>query len=380
MTKKITLRGRFLQTGLLMLLYSVLVGILVTGLVLALFFLREPNGAALFRNALKLVFGGTLLGPERLIPYIILEGALLCGAVAGVCIALTTRLAGRLSATLRTLCQEADDLREGELDFPILSCEERELDDLCNSLESVRQRLKAAASTEARAREERGLLMANLSHDLRTPITTIKGYVEGIRDGIAATEEKRQHYLATVYQKALVLEKLVRDMTDFSEYELGRMVYRFQKLELRDFLEDLCGEYREDMESRDLTFSAVLPPAPLWAAADGGKLKRVLDNLVSNAAKYSKPGGKIDLSAERFEKGLVIQVADDGKGIGTEALHHVFDSFFRADTARSSVIPGSGLGLAICKSIVESHHGKIWLTSEEGTGTNACVYLPLTEE
>ncbi|MBR5792342.1 MAG: GHKL domain-containing protein, partial [Ruminiclostridium sp.] len=114
--------------------------------------------------------------------------------------------------------------------------------------------------------------------------------------------------------------------------------------------------------------------------ADRNKIKRVLDNLLSNAIKYGKPGGAIDLTAEEYEKGLVIQLTDNGKGIGAEALHHVFDSFYRADAARSSAVPGSGLGLAICRSIVESHHGKIWLTSEEGAGTRAFVYLPLREE
>ena len=95
---------------------------------------------------------------------------------------------------------------------------------------------------------------------------------------------------------------------------------------------------------------------------------------------HQKPGGAIGLTAEEYEKGLVIQLTDNGKGIGAEALRHVFDSFYRADAARSSAVPGSGLGLAICRSIVESHHGKIWLTSEEGAGTRAFVYLPLREE
>ena len=104
----------------------------------------------------------------------------------------------------------------------------------------------------------------------------------------------------------------------------------------------------------------------------------MLDNLISNAVKYGRPGGAIALSAEEYEKGLVIQVSDNGKGISPQALGHVFDSFFRADTARTSSVPGSGLGLAICRSIVESHHGKIWLTSEEGT--RAFLYLPLQKE
>ena len=254
---------------------------------------------------------------------------------------------------------------------------QRELDELAQSLEGVRQRLKAASLAEAAAQEERGLLMANLSHDLRTPVTAIKGYVEGIRDGVANTPEKRDHYLEVVYAKTLVLEGLVGNMTDFSEYELGRMQYHFERVELSAFLADLIPEYQADVRGREMAFVAKPLASPATVTADRGKLKRVLDNLVSNAVKYGRPGGTVVLAAEGYRQGVILSVSDDGRGIPEEALAHVFDSFFRADAARSSSVPGSGLGLAICKSIAESHHGKLWLTSREGEGTHAYLYLPL---
>lgn len=380
MPHKTTLKGRFLRTGLLMLVLSLLIGLAVTIVVLTLFAAHVPEGEKFILQGLTLLFGGKSIGPSHLIPYIFLEGTLLCLTVSGVCIWLTSRLTGKVTVTLKTLRQAADNLREGDLNFEILACEEQELDELSQSLESVRQRLKAAAAAEAAAKEERGLLMANLSHDLRTPITAIKGYVEGIQDGIANTPEKEKHYLDIVYSKSLVLEKLVRNMTDFSEYELGRMQYHFEYAEMAAFLTDLSEEYQEDAERNGLAFTADIPPGPFVVTADRSKLKRVMDNLMSNAIKYSRPGGAIVLTAERYEQGLVIQVSDNGKGIGTHALRHVFDSFFREDAARSSTVPGSGLGLAICRSIVGSHHGKIWLTSEEGEGTRAFVYLPLRNE
>ena len=183
-----------------------------------------------------------------------------------------------------------------------------------------------------------------------------------------------------VYNKTMVMEKLVRNMSDFSEYELGRMQYHFEYVDMLPFLQDLAEEYQDDVQQSGMTFQAALPKGSYTVTADRGKLKRVLDNLVSNAVKYGKPGGEIHFSAEEYEGGLVLQVTDNGKGISPQALHHVFDSFFRADAARTSSVPGSGLGLAICRSIVDSHHGKIWLTSEEGEGTRAFVYLPLQKE
>ena len=379
MPKKITLKGRFLQTGLLMLVLSLVIALVLVVVMLGAFALQVPGGQS-FVLAMVTLLKGEFFESKGILPYFILGCILLSLSVAGVCLWLTSRYTGRITHTLDTLRQAADNLRQGDLDFEILSCPEQELDELSQSLEGVRQRLKAAAAAEAAAQEERGLLMANLSHDMRTPITAIKGYVEGIRDGIANTPEKQAHYLDIVTSKTVVLEKLVRNMSDFSEYELGRMQYHFEFVDLAPFLADLGEEYQMEVQSAGMTFTWDIPAGPFVVTADRNKIKRVLDNLLSNAIKYGKPGGAIDLTAEEYEKGLVIQLTDNGKGIGAEALRHVFDSFYRADAARSSAVPGSGLGLAICRSIVESHHGKIWLTSEEGAGTRAFVYLPLREE
>ena len=375
MQKKTTLRGLYLRTGILMLVLSLVIGLVLVAVMLALFAVGDPQGQSFVQSMTKLVhreFAG-----RAILPYFTIGIVLLCLAVAGLCFVLTSRVTGRLSATLKELRRAADDLREGDLDHEILSCRERELDELAQSLEGVRQRLKAASLAEAAAQEERGLLMANLSHDLRTPVTAIKGYVEGIRDGVANTPEKRDHYLEVVYAKTLVLEGLVGNMTDFSEYELGRMQYHFERVELAAFLADLIPEYQADVRGREMAFVAKPLASPATVTADRGKLKRVLDNLVSNAVKYGRPGGTVVLAAEGYRQGVILSVSDDGRGIPEEALAHVFDSFFRADAARSSSVPGSGLGLAICKSIAESHHGKLWLTSREGEGTHAYLYLPL---
>ncbi len=375
MQKKTTLRGLYLRTGILMLVLSLVIGLVLVAVMLALFAVGDPQGQSFVQSMTKLVHRG--FAGRAILPYFTIGVVLLCLAVAGLCFVLTSRVTGRLSATLKELRRAADDLREGDLDHEILSCRERELDELAQSLEGVRQRLKAASLAEAAAQEERGLLMANLSHDLRTPVTAIKGYVEGIRDGVANTPEKRDHYLEVVYAKTLVLEGLVGNMTDFSEYELGRMQYHFERVELSAFLADLIPEYQADVRGREMAFVAKPLASPATVTADRGKLKRVLDNLVSNAVKYGRPGGTVVLAAEGYRQGVILSVSDDGRGIPEEALAHVFDSFFRADAARSSSVPGSGLGLAICKSIAESHHGKLWLTSREGEGTHAYLYLPL---
>ena len=378
MQKKISLRTLYLRTGLLMLVLSLVIGLALVAVMLALFAANDPHGHSFVESVVQLLhreFAG-----QRIVPYFAAGMVLLCLAVAALCFSLSSRLAGRLTGTIRDLRRSADDLRAGDLDHEVLSCRTRELDELAQSLEGVRQRLKEASLTEAAAKEERGLLMANLSHDMRTPITAIKGYVEGIRDGVANTPEKRDHYLDVVYAKTQVLEDLVRSMRDFSEYELGRMQYHFEYVDLVPFLADLCPEYEADACEKGMTFTSAPVSGPAVVTADRGKLKRVLDNLVSNALKYGKAGGTVALAGERYRQGVILSVSDDGQGIPSQALSHVFDSFYRADSARSSSVPGSGLGLAICRSIAESHHGKLWLTSREGEGTTAFFYLPLSQK
>ena len=178
----------------------------------------------------------------------------------------------------------------------------------------------------------------------------------------------------------MVMEKLVRNMSDFSEYELGRMQYHFEYVDMLPFLQDLAEEYQDDVQQSGMTFQAELPKGSYTVTADRGKLKRVLDNLVSNAVKYGKPGGEIHFSAEEYEGGLVLQVTDNGKGISPQALHHVFDSFFRADAARTSSVPGSGLGLALCQRIAAAHGSALQIESEPGKGTRVSVTLPVWRE
>ncbi|MFR6380066.1 MAG: histidine kinase dimerization/phospho-acceptor domain-containing protein [Evtepia sp.] len=235
MPKKTTLRGQFLRTVLLMLACSLLVGLAVIVAVMIAFVRKVPDGEQFLMDSVSFLFGKEVLGPNGMIHVVVLAAVVLCLLVVLVCVLLASRYTSRVTAALREFRRAADDLRSGELDFQILTYPERELDELAQALESVRQRLKATAAAEAAAQEERGLLMANLSHDLRTPITAIKGYVEGIRDGIAATPEKQQHYLDIVYNKTMVMEKLVRNMSDFSEYELGRMQYHFEYVDMLPF-------------------------------------------------------------------------------------------------------------------------------------------------
>ena len=281
---------------------------------------------------------------------------------------------------LSELKKAAEKITEGNLDFDVLHSNVAEVNELCVAFDDMRKRLKASVNERLVSERERNQMMANISHDLRTPITSIKGYVEGLRDGVAATEEMRDKYLNTIYIKASAMEKMVEQMSDLSELELGKMRFDFKVEDGGGFVEDILDEFRSDLDD-ETTLDYSPPIGRIKLVMDREKLRRVFANILGNAVKYREKGRplKIGVTAEIKDRGLYVIVRDNGKGIPQEDINRVFDTFYRSDPARSEV-KGHGLGLAISKQIVERHHGKIWLKSEENIGTEVYIYLPEYKE
>lgn len=372
-----TLKGRFIRTNILMVVASAAVIFLVTLLMLFVFSLGQSPG---IDNLLMLLHNLAIGGIkyDGMLFYAVLWGIVVSGMVMFTCILISANLSRAVLQPLRELQYAAENIAQGNLSFEVLACEDQELNDLCIAFDKIRKRLKINAEQEMKVQEERNMLIANLSHDMRTPITTIKGYIEGIRDGIAASPEKRQQYLDTIYNKALILERLVDNMTEYSELELGRMQYVFEYVDISAYLSDLADEYAMEVADRGFQFRQDIAEKPVTVVADRSKLKRVLDNLISNAMKYGNSGGIVGLTSETDGKGVCICVSDNGNGISKADIGRVFEGFYRGDASRSN-IKGNGLGLAISKQIIESHHGKIWVKSEPNVGTQVYIYIPLRE-
>ena len=304
---------------------------------------------------------------------------LICLATLAVTITVVTRLlAISIQKPINDLTNAADNIRNGDLNFQVMGSEYDEIDSLCSSFDSMRKALKQAEEKEKFMKEERNMLLANLSHDLKTPITSIKGYIEGIRDGIADTPEKQRKYLDTIYAKAVIIDDMVNNLSMFSKLELSKLTFEFVKGDINLFLEDLLEDYRLDLEKNDISLNVNIENSPAIVKIDYEKMGRVFSNLIGNAIKYKKSGsGRLDVTSHSADGGVYITVADNGIGIKKEELKNVFESFYRVDTARNMNIKGSGLGLGITKQIVEKHGGKIWLRSEGiGQGTTALIYLP----
>ena len=277
---------------------------------------------------------------------------------------------------LEQLKKATQNIKDGNLDFVLDVEGADEFAELCRDFEEMRRRLKESAEEKLVLDKENKELISNISHDLKTPITAVKGYVEGIMDGVADTPEKMDRYIRTIYNKANELDALINELSLYTNITNNAIPYEFHRVSVKDYFNDCMEEVRADLLSHNMTLNYNNYCAEdVKVVVDPDQLKRVINNIVTNAIKYTdKEEGHIDISIEESEKMIKVSINDDGRGIDKESLPHIFDRTYRADSARRSR-GGSGLGLAICKKIVEEHGGKIWATSKKGEGTT--IYFTL---
>ncbi|MBO4839347.1 MAG: HAMP domain-containing histidine kinase [Lachnospiraceae bacterium] len=289
-----------------------------------------------------------------------------------------------LSRPFKQLQQAAGEIRDGNLDHELDEAEEDEFRRLFESFEEMRLRLKNSAEEQLRTEQDGKILLANISHDLKTPITAIKGYVEGLRDGVASTPEKQARYLSTIYSKAEEMEKLVDQLYFYTLVESGRIPYHFIRIPAHAYFSDCRWELKEELDAQDMvTRYENRVPEDVMIAVDPEQLHRVVSNVVSNAVKYrdrSKEKNMIGFRIYMEGKTIVTEIEDNGVGIAPEDLPHVFDRFYRADTARSASTGGNGIGLSIVQKIMEDHGGRAVLTSVKGEGSCMRLELPVYEE
>ena len=280
---------------------------------------------------------------------------------------------------INDLAKAADYIRDGNLNFEVMGSDYDEIDKLCTNFDTMRKELKMAQERESYMKKERSMLLANISHDLKTPVTSIKGYVEGIRDGIADTPEKMNRYLDTIYAKARVIDDMVNNLSMFSKLELSRMTFDFEEGDINVFLRGLVEDYRLDMEKNGVELVSNISDETAIVKIDYEKISRVLSNIIDNAVKYRNENNPmLEISTFTRDNSVYVCISDNGIGIEEKELKNVFEGFYRVDSSRS--IKGSGLGLGIVKQIVEKHGGKIWLKSEGlGKGTTAIIYLQIAQ-
>jgi len=262
-------------------------------------------------------------------------------------------------------------ITDGNLDFEMPMGGDDEIGELCTDFEEMRRRLKETAEEKLEAERQNKELISNISHDLKTPITAVKGYVEGIMDGVADTPEKQEKYIRTIYNKANDMEQLINELTFYSKIDTNRIPYTFDRINVRDYFADCVEDLSLELEDRRMGLSYFNDvEESVQIIADAEQMKRVINNIVSNSVKYiDKPKGYIQIRVKDVGDFIQVEIEDNGKGIATKDLPLIFNRFYRTDVSRNSSKGGSGIGLSIVKKIIEDHGGKVWATSKEGVGT-----------
>lgn len=266
-------------------------------------------------------------------------------------------------------------IKDGNFDYMLETDLQGEIGDLYRNYEDMRLRLKETTEENKQHVQQNKELVSNISHDLKTPITAIKGYVEGIMDGVADTPEKMDKYIRTIYNKAMDMDKLINELTLYSGIDNNRIPYNFHRINVADYFGDCVEEVGLDLESRGIQLDYTdLVPADTIIIADPEQMKKVINNIISNSVKYmDKSKGRIDIRILDETDAIRVEIEDNGKGISQKDLPKIFERFYRTDASRNSAQGGSGIGLSIVKKIIEDHGGYIWATSKEGEGT--CIHF-----
>ena len=261
-------------------------------------------------------------------------------------------------------------IENGDYDTSLIRPKQAEFEGLFKDFESMRIKLKENRDRRNLAEKQNKELIANITHDLKTPITSIRGYVEGIMDGVADTDEKMDRYIKTIYNKANALNALINELTGYSKIDAREITYNFGRISVDEYFGDCASEMIFDLQEQGVKFvydnrvkknTAVL--------ADPVQLSKVIHNIISNSVKYKSPERSvIRMRIKDMGEYIQVDVRDNGMGIPKEDTEKIFDRFYRSDVSRNSDKGGNGIGLSIAKKIIEDHGGKIWATVDGSVG------------
>lgn len=276
-------------------------------------------------------------------------------------------LARNLTKPLKALTGAAQNIADGQLEQQVDVKSKDEIGQLADSFNRMSREV-------VRVNQMRRQMTADIAHDLRTPLTVIAGYIESMRDGVLKATPER---LDLIYSEIERLQSLVGDLRILSQADSGELPLHLQRLSPNYILKRAASLFKHHADQKKVTLRVEAANELPEINVDEDRMMQILDNLISNALRYTPQGGRITLSAQKVEQEMQITVRDNGSGIAQDELPYIFDRFHRGDKSRHSENGESGLGLAIVKALVESHHGKVWAESTPGEGTTIHIGLPL---
>lgn len=288
----------------------------------------------------------------------------------------------QLFEPLEYLETATENIMEGSFDYSLEGLDNGLLSRAVKNFEKMRVAMKSSSEHRMKSDKESRELISNISHDLKTPLTTIKGYAEALKENVVQDPEKQHKYFQTIYNKANDMNKLIDELTIYSKIDTDSIPYVFARVNIVEWFEDLGRELKMELEAKDIEFTFNnYGRYEEYCVVDTEQLRRVINNIINNSVKnIVNKYGKINMRLRDEGEFVQVEIEDNGRGISMKDLPLIFNRFYRGDSSRNTAQGGSGIGLAIVKKIIEEHGGKVWARSVEGKGTTMIFVLKKNKE
>jgi len=299
-----------------------------------------------------------------------------CMCVILLMLGLITKLSSGVFKPLKQLNTSAVEIARGNLDIKLRYESNNELGEFTRAFDLMREELKDSLNKQSEYEKSRKELIASISHDLKTPVASIKAYVEGLQDGIAKDPETVERYVSVIKKKTDSLTKLIEDLFQHSLRELGRFKINREEQYSGKLMNTILEPVKMQFDKGSIKFIIQDAIPNVLINVDAGRIEQVILNLIQNSKKYTPEGGSIFFGSVLEEDYLKITIKDTGLGILPEDMPFIFDQFYRGEKARSGEFEGAGLGLSICKYIIEEHGGQIFVNSRMNEGSTFSITIP----
>lgn len=302
---------------------------------------------------------------------------ILTAAIITVSFIFSRYLSKSITTPIKILIDGVYQIRDGNLSFRIYYDKKDEFAGVCESFNEMAKRLQDSVEQQQKDESSRKELIAGISHDLRTPLTSIKAYVEGLEKGIANTPRLYKRYIDTIKNKSTELENIIEQLFLFSKIDIGDFPFHFKKADIALELQTYIGEIQDEYKNKGLQIRLNTGGAQLFSNIDAQQFRNIISNILENSAKYKeKDTGEISITCYADNNKIIIELCDDGPGVQEASLDKLFDVFYRGDPSRSNKKSGSGLGLAITAKMLERMGGGIRAKNNPDSGLTMIITLP----
>ncbi|WP_405352746.1 sensor histidine kinase, partial [Ruminococcus sp.] len=285
----------------------------------------------------------------------------------------TKRLVNHIMIPVTLLEKGANRIQENVLTEKIVYNGDKEFENICNTFNTMQEHILSEQEKNKKYEQARTEMIAGISHDLKTPLTAIKGTIKSLIDGVVTTPEQEEKFLKTAYRRTNDMDALLNQLFYLSKLETGNMPLNLTKTDLKSFIKNYVDNLNANLFDEQIEAITHIDCEECITYIDSELFKRVLDNLTENSKKYCNASPiKIEITLKQKDNNLLIGFSDNGIGVSEDKITHIFDEFYRADESRN-VCKGNGLGLYIVKKIVESMQGKVYAKNENGLS----IYIEL---